>query len=151
MSLFCFSLVDVLPSVTCFPSSSRPPPPPPPTLFVSAPLAKPGKKPPAISFSQDKSSGTSIQMITELGKKRLLSCRCSSAHQLLPLILPPGWTRGSLHSHGITLSTFHSRLCLELPRLVFLGHPHLLYLKVTSCCPSTILFLSSFFSELRDL
>ncbi|XP_075884330.1 calcium-activated potassium channel subunit alpha-1-like isoform X9 [Nelusetta ayraudi] len=37
-----------------------------PIITELAPLAKPGKKPPAISFSQDKSSGTSIQMITEL-------------------------------------------------------------------------------------
>ncbi|XP_078019786.1 calcium-activated potassium channel subunit alpha-1a isoform X1 [Epinephelus lanceolatus] len=37
-----------------------------PIITELAPLAKPGKKPPVISFSQDKSSGTSIQMITEL-------------------------------------------------------------------------------------
>ncbi|XP_071318917.1 calcium-activated potassium channel subunit alpha-1 isoform X12 [Trachinotus anak] len=37
-----------------------------PIITELAPLAKPGKKLPVISFSQDKSSGTSIQMITEL-------------------------------------------------------------------------------------
>ncbi|XP_029954506.1 calcium-activated potassium channel subunit alpha-1-like isoform X7 [Salarias fasciatus] len=37
-----------------------------PIITELAPLAKPGKKVPVISFSQDKSSGTSIQMITEL-------------------------------------------------------------------------------------
>lgn len=49
-----------------------------------APLAKQGKKVPVISFSQDKSSGTSIQMITELGKKRLCPvlqcCNCCCLH-----------------------------------------------------------------------
>ncbi|XP_023196632.1 calcium-activated potassium channel subunit alpha-1-like isoform X7 [Xiphophorus maculatus] len=37
-----------------------------PIITELAPLAKQGKKVPVISFSQDKSSGTSIQMITEL-------------------------------------------------------------------------------------
>ncbi|XP_038591849.1 calcium-activated potassium channel subunit alpha-1 isoform X6 [Micropterus salmoides] len=37
-----------------------------PIITELAPLAKPGKKLPVISFSQDKSSGTSIQIITEL-------------------------------------------------------------------------------------
>ncbi|XP_035467751.1 calcium-activated potassium channel subunit alpha-1 isoform X9 [Scophthalmus maximus] len=37
-----------------------------PIITELAPLAKPGKTLPVISFSQDKSSGTSIQMITEL-------------------------------------------------------------------------------------
>ncbi|XP_029934155.1 calcium-activated potassium channel subunit alpha-1-like isoform X1 [Myripristis murdjan] len=37
-----------------------------PIITELAPLAKPGKILPVISFSQDKSSGTSIQMITEL-------------------------------------------------------------------------------------
>uniref|UniRef100_A0A3P9LYT5 Calcium-activated potassium channel subunit alpha-1 n=1 Tax=Oryzias latipes TaxID=8090 RepID=A0A3P9LYT5_ORYLA len=37
-----------------------------PIITELAPLAKQGKKLPVISFSQDKSSGTSIQMITEL-------------------------------------------------------------------------------------
>ncbi|XP_051272883.1 calcium-activated potassium channel subunit alpha-1 isoform X8 [Dicentrarchus labrax] len=37
-----------------------------PIITELAPLAKPGKKLPVISFSQDKSSGTCIQMITEL-------------------------------------------------------------------------------------
>ncbi|KAM6964323.1 calcium-activated potassium channel subunit alpha-1a isoform 10-T10 [Tautogolabrus adspersus] len=37
-----------------------------PIITELAPLAKPGKKLPVISFSQDKSSGTNIQMITEL-------------------------------------------------------------------------------------
>ncbi|XP_008312725.1 calcium-activated potassium channel subunit alpha-1 isoform X7 [Cynoglossus semilaevis] len=37
-----------------------------PIITELAPLAKAGKKVPVISFSQDKSSGTSIQMITEL-------------------------------------------------------------------------------------
>ncbi|XP_069373920.1 calcium-activated potassium channel subunit alpha-1-like isoform X11 [Paralichthys olivaceus] len=37
-----------------------------PIITELAPLAKPGKKVPVISFSQDKSSGTNIQMITEL-------------------------------------------------------------------------------------
>ncbi|KAK2820481.1 hypothetical protein Q5P01_023440 [Channa striata] len=37
-----------------------------PIITELAPLAKPGKKVPVISFSQDKSSGISIQMITEL-------------------------------------------------------------------------------------
>ncbi|CAG5905373.1 unnamed protein product [Menidia menidia] len=37
-----------------------------PIITELAPLAKPGKKLPVISISQDKSSGTNIQMITEL-------------------------------------------------------------------------------------
>ncbi|XP_034425846.1 calcium-activated potassium channel subunit alpha-1-like isoform X3 [Hippoglossus hippoglossus] len=37
-----------------------------PIITELAPLAKPGKKVPVISFSQDKSSGINIQMITEL-------------------------------------------------------------------------------------
>ncbi|KAM8836255.1 calcium-activated potassium channel subunit alpha-1-like isoform 4-T4 [Spinachia spinachia] len=37
-----------------------------PIITELAPLAKPGQKLPVISFSQDKSSGTSIQIITEL-------------------------------------------------------------------------------------
>ncbi|XP_029977860.1 calcium-activated potassium channel subunit alpha-1-like isoform X4 [Sphaeramia orbicularis] len=53
-----------------------------PIITELAPLAKPGKKLPVISFSQDKSSGTSIQMITELGKKCpvLQCCNCHCLH-----------------------------------------------------------------------
>lgn len=38
---------------------------------ASSPLAKPGKLLPLVSLSQEKKSGTSIQMITELGKPSL--------------------------------------------------------------------------------
>lgn len=49
-----------------------PPPPPLPTLYtVSSPLAKPGKLLPLVPLSQEKKSGTNIQMITELGKPSL--------------------------------------------------------------------------------
>lgn len=47
---------------------------------VSSPLAKPGKLLPLVSLSQEKKSGTSIQMITELGKLSLCP--------LLPFVPP---------------------------------------------------------------
>lgn len=61
---------------------------------VSLPLAKPGKLLPLVSLSQEKKSGTSIQMITELGKPSLCpllpfvpSLRRSAPHQLVLICL----------------------------------------------------------------
>lgn len=58
------------------------------------PLAKPGKLLPLVSLSQEKKSGTSIQMITELGKPSLCpplpfapSLRRSAPHQLVLICL----------------------------------------------------------------
>lgn len=106
--LGCF-FVDMLPVTVFLPSNTCP-----------APLAKPGKKLPVISFSQDKSSGTSIQMITELGKKCLCPalqfCNCRCLHISFSFDFSH-WTRGSLHSHGITLSTFYPWFWLKLPVL----------------------------------
>lgn len=48
-------------------------------VAAAAPLAKAGRKLPVISLSQDKSSGTSIQMITELGKTSSVLSRPSDS------------------------------------------------------------------------
>lgn len=109
VAVFLGFLVDMLPVTVFLPSNTCP-----------APLAKPGKKLPVISFSQDKSSGTSIQMITELGKKCLCPapqfCNCRCLHISFSFDFSH-WTRGSLHSHGITLSTFYPWFWLKLPVL----------------------------------
>lgn len=66
----------------------------PPLCTVSSPLAKPGKLLPLVSLSQEKKSGTNIQMITELGKLSLCpllpfvpSLRRSAPHQLVLIYL----------------------------------------------------------------
>lgn len=90
---------------------------------VSSPLAKPGKLLPLVSLSQEKKSGTSIQMITELGKLSLCpllpfvplapSRRSSSACLDLS-----GCSQGSRRSHGFTLNTFLSFVLAEIDCLV---------------------------------
>lgn len=57
------------------------------SVAAAAPLAKAGRKLPVISLSQDKSSGTSIQMITELGKTSSVLSRPSDL-ELPPCQLP---------------------------------------------------------------
>lgn len=80
---------------------------------ASSPLAKPGKLLPLVSLSQEKKSGTSIQMITELGKPSLCHplrprlCarprRSAPHHFCLDL---SGCSQGPRCSHGFTLNTF---------------------------------------------
>lgn len=80
---------------------------------ASSLLAKPGKLLPLVSLSQEKKSGTSIQMITELGKPSLCHplrprlCarprRPAPHHFCLDL---SGCSQGPRCSHGFTLNTF---------------------------------------------
>lgn len=104
---------------------------------VRSPLDKPGKLLPLVSLSQEKKSGTNIQMITELGKLSLCPLlpfvpplRRSAPHQLVLIYLAA--VEALRCSHGFTLNTFLFFLLVEIDCLVLA--PFLMIFFFSSSC-----------------
>lgn len=95
---------------------------------ASSPLAKPGKLLPLVSLSQEKKSGTSIQMITELGKPSL-------CHPLRPRLCARP-RRSAPHHFCLDLSG-----CSQGPSLLpWLHFEHILFFNSLFWLKLTVLF-----------